>query len=65
MREIVVRCNCAFHEWLQKSLDRIWDSTFFAIMIDETMDIFITSHFVVFVSFVDDFYIIKARKKHV
>ena len=54
MRNVVVRFYFAFHLWLKKILNRVRDSRFFGIMIDESTDISITGHLVVFASFVDE-----------
>jgi len=35
-------------------LDRIGDSNFFGLMIDESIDVSVTGHVVVFATFVDD-----------
>lgn len=43
---------CILSAVQKKVLDKIWESKFFGIMIDEFMDIFVTSHFVVFASFI-------------
>ena len=50
----MVRFYFAFHQWLKKMLDRVRDSRFFGIMIDESTDISVTCHLVVFASFVEE-----------
>lgn len=44
----------ASHHWFKKKLDRIRDSRFFGIMIDESTDLSITNHLIVFASFVEE-----------
>ena len=39
---------------IKKTLDRVRDSRFFGIMIDESTDLFVTCHLVVFASFIEE-----------
>lgn len=54
MRKVVVKFYFTFHHWFKKILDRVRDSRFLGIMIDESTYIFVIGHLIFFANFIEE-----------